>query len=146
MSLRVLSLLGLLAIGAIAGCDSEPTGGACLDGYAAESLAAQDLEALNDALDTCFSDDAAELEGQAGDLPKTMGSDARNDREVEVFYFCSDVCPDAGGVGIRYRGVEDATTCCEIGGVSYSDFAWGGFVGCAPPEADAFGEEIGCPL
>lgn len=82
-------------------------------------------------VESCFSEDPDELERQSACLPTTVGSDAAG-RELEAYYFCSDVCPDRGKVGIGLVGIDDEATCCDIGGTPIIDEAWNNYVGCAP--------------
>ncbi len=55
-----------------------------------------------------------------------------NNRLVIRQYFCSDVCPENGGWHDEYFGVDTKEYCDQIGGRSFFDAAWGGFVGCSP--------------
>ncbi|MFH1589832.1 MAG: hypothetical protein ABIB43_04665 [archaeon] len=63
--------------------------------------------------------------------PKTLGMYDKNGLTLIEQYSCSDVCPDAGGVSIVYKDVDE-TKCNEIGGVVSIDPAWGGYRGCSP--------------
>jgi hypothetical protein len=74
-----------------------------------------------------------ELAEQARCLPLSLGVDERNGRAVELVYQCSDICPDAGGVLIRYANTSKED-CCAVGGYPWHDYAWGGYRGCTPPE------------
>lgn len=143
-SVCAAALSGLMAALSITACGDGGGGGGggggkpgdscdCLKSYSANELSAEDIQRLQDeGLPKCFSDDVEELESQAQCLPFEVGEDPSTGAMVEVFYFCSDVCPDAGGVGIRYAGIQDKGACCAIGGDPLVDPAWGGFVGCAP--------------
>lgn len=55
---------------------------------------------------------------------------------IEVYYFCSDLCPDYGHVGIRFSGINDTPACGAIGGIPLRDPAWGGFEVCVPSAID----------
>lgn len=113
--------------------------------YGGESLDEQAISCLADeGLDACFGGSASSLESSASDLPIDVGTDARNGLTLEVFYSCSDVCPDAGWVGIRYKDVIEES-CCSSGGIPGYDFAFGSYIGCAPPEA-TFGDIKPCAL
>lgn len=61
--------------------------------------------------------------------PSTIGT--FNGSPVEEQYFCSDVCPDAGGILIVFQDV-DAEECLEMGQDPWYDPAWGGYLGCRP--------------
>lgn len=88
-------------------------------------------------------------------LPFSLGTDARTGRKLVLRYFCSDLCPDNGQVLLRYEELPDSNVrdsniltmpgsaelhtrriadCCQLGGLPTRDYAWGGYVGCAPPE------------
>jgi len=67
-------------------------------------------------------------------LPLTLGNDARNGKAIEVSYHCSDVCPNQGGILVRYAGNISEEECCKHDGYPRHDFAFGGYLGCAPPE------------
>jgi hypothetical protein len=147
------SLVLLCSIAAsVAGCvdDGTPDPGdpalercACVEDLAAEALTPDAIAALPDQIGACLRDDPAELEADAeACLPVTLGVDARNDLDVVVSYYCSDVCPDAGGIHVAYASVAE-DECCAAGGVPNYDFAWGGYVGCFPPETPG-GEPEAC--
>jgi len=57
-----------------------------------------------------------------------------NGKVIVRKYFCSDVCPQAGGYYTVYYGVKTKDECTQIGGISKIDPAWGGYIGCAPTE------------
>lgn len=113
------------------GC-GDPAVVACLQRYAFERLSESDVERIAvDALAKCFATDKAALALQARCLPLNMGVDRRNGRAVTLRYFCSDLCPDAGGVLPMYLGVTNVEQCCELGGFPFKDPAWGHhFRGC----------------
>lgn len=46
--------------------------------------------------------------------------------------FCSDVCPDAIRWDIKYYGITTKEECEALAGKPLYDYAWGGFIGCAP--------------
>lgn len=46
--------------------------------------------------------------------------------------FCSDVCPDATRWDVKYYGITTKEECEVFAGKPLYDFAWGGFIGCAP--------------
>jgi hypothetical protein len=86
-------------------------------------------------LPACFHiGDPAALDMERTCLPSVVGQHAGDGRDIEVYYFCSDVCPDYGRVGIRFAGIEDTPSCCAIGGIPLRDPAWGGFEACVPSE------------
>lgn len=63
----------------------------------------------------CFAEDQAEFAEQAeACLPRDLG-------------------PDAGGVTIAYAGIGESN-CCDEGGQPGFDPAFGGFLGCFPPQ------------
>ena len=100
----------------------------------AESLTSSQIAALDDALDTCFSQgDPVALDTESECLPYALGADQRNQTQLEVVYFCSDLCPENGGVWIVYQDVQEAD-CQDLGGEPVQDFAFGIYIGCVPPE------------
>jgi hypothetical protein len=110
---------------------------ACIDSYGSSSMSSEQIMTLIDeGLNKCFNRrDKHALEKSASCLPHTIGRDTRNDQELEVYYFCSDVCPEYGDVGVGYKGVT-REPCCAAGGVPSFDPAWGNFIACVPPEMD----------
>lgn len=108
----------------------------CLDAYSSESLGEDELKKLRDeGIPTCFhKDDPVTLDMERACLSSGVGQHAGDGREIEVYYFCSDLCPDYGRVGVRYVGISDTPSCCAIGGIPLRDPAWGGFEACVPSE------------
>lgn len=117
--------------GSISACD-------CLVSYGGPSMGDDALMTLRDkGLKACFhNDDLAVLEMESTCLSSVVGQHAGNGHDIEVYYFCSDLCPDYGHVGIRYSGIMDTPACCAIGGIPVRDPAWGGFEACVPSEID----------
>lgn len=66
------------------------------------------------------------------DYPKVLGTYSKNGLTLIETYFCSDVCPDSGGVSIVFENIRSKEKCAEIGGKDFIDPAWGGYIGCAP--------------
>lgn len=66
------------------------------------------------------------------DYPKVLGVYSKNGINLIERYFCSDVCPDAGGVSIVFEGIGSKEKCEEVGGKVLIDFAWKGYRGCEP--------------
>ena len=91
------------------------------------SLTDADLQEVAHQLDQINSDN---LHINPQDYPKTLG--IYNSRVLELNYFCSDVCPGSGSVGLYYRGISTKTDCDVIGGKNVIDPAWGGYRGCSP--------------
>ena len=108
----------------------------CLASYGGTSLGESELVRLRDeGLTKCFhQNDPAALDGERACLPSIVGQYASNGHDIEVYYFCSDVCPEYGRVGIRFAGVKDNASCCAMGGAPLHDPAWGGFEACVPSE------------
>ncbi|HRI67848.1 MAG TPA: hypothetical protein PK156_26605, partial [Polyangium sp.] len=118
--------------------DSGGFGCECLEAYASPSLDEAKLQRLRDeGLSTCFHvDEPATLESEQACLPQIVGQHGGNGRDIEVYYLCSDVCPEYGRIGIRFVGIKDTDACCAIGGIPVRDPAWGGFEACVPHEID----------
>jgi hypothetical protein len=115
----------------LADCSDAPLR-ACLAPLVKPLLGASDMRAL--ASSRCFKNGGAEVLRQAGDcLPLRAGVDAMRGKELRFSYFCSDVCPDYGGVSLRYFDVS-ASECCKLDGEPERDAAWGGYKGCSPAE------------
>lgn len=136
------------------GAGSTGTGGAnnsacaCLAPYGGPSLGDDALLTLRDeGLPMCFHEnDPALLDMERICLPSVVGQQAINGRDIEVYYFCSDVCPDAGHIGIRFSGIKDTPSCCAINGIPLLDAAWGGFEACVPSAIDPMVPWVGkCP-
>ena len=69
---------------------------------------------------------------QAGDcLPLLAGTDAKRHKDLVFVFYCSDVCPDQGGVMLTYEHVSEEE-CCKLEGEPFFDGAWGGYRGCSP--------------
>ena len=108
----------------------------CIAAYGSASM---DLAALVKLRETgipaCFHVRNPErLEREAACLPRIVGKHARNERDIALYYFCSDLCPDQGRVGITYAGIEGISSCCAIGGAPILDPGWGGYEACVPQE------------
>lgn len=117
---------------------SSPAACDCIAAYGSPSMDEAALKKLQDeGLPACFpSADKEKLAEAASCLPQIVGQHAVNGKDIHVYYFCSDVCPDYGGVGVAFAGIKDVDACCAIGGIPLRDPAWGGFQGCVPPELD----------
>jgi hypothetical protein len=66
------------------------------------------------------------------DYPIVLGPFSENGLILIERYFCSDVCPDYGGVSIVFQNITSREECAKVGGKDLIDAAWGGYVGCAP--------------
>lgn len=64
--------------------------------------------------------------------PKVLGVYSKNGLVLVEIYFCSDVCPLYGGVGIYYQNISTKEECAKINGKDVIDPAWGGYRGCTP--------------
>jgi hypothetical protein len=64
--------------------------------------------------------------------PITLGRYSKNGIVLVERYFCSDVCPDAGGVSIYFENITSEEQCSAIGGRPIINPAWRSFSGCAP--------------
>lgn len=141
---------GLLCVGATFfgvttnGCSSDAAC-ECIQSYGKPNMTSEDITRLiQEGIKTCFNvNDPEALEDQSSCLPANVGTDARNGKSIAINYSCSDVCPDAGGINVMYSGVSEAD-CCAAGGVNARDFAWGGYIGCLPPEV-GWSETKPCP-
>ena len=106
----------------------------CLACHRAYSFTCEEILALEQVLDECFTtDDSYVLEGEALCLPYSIGADSRNGLTISFLYFCSDLCPDYGLVYFIYSGVDEED-CERIEGIPLHDPAWGGYIGCKPNE------------
>src|SRR5262245_19148467 len=75
----------------------------CVQQYGSSAMDSASIQKLsNEGISSCFGKDPAELEKQAACLPTVVGQDAQNGRDIQVYYFCSDVCPEGGYVGVAY--------------------------------------------
>ncbi len=121
-----------------AGGGSASSSCECIAAYGGDALDGAALIKLRDqGLSACFHTmDPATLDMERSCLPFIVGKHAGDGKDIDIYYFCSDVCPNYGHVGIRYAGIEDAPACCAIGGVPLLDPAWGGFEACVPKEID----------
>lgn len=99
-------------------------------------MGAAELQRLkSEGLSACFHrDEPMTLDVERKCLPHTIGQHEGDGRDIEVYAFCSDLCPDYLHVGIRYSGISDTVTCCAIGGIPLRDPSWGGFEACVPAE------------
>ena len=66
------------------------------------------------------------------DYPMVLGSYSENGLILIKQYFCSDICPDNGGVDIVFQNIRTKEDCAKVGGRDLIDLAWGGYIGCAP--------------
>ena len=121
----------------LGGCDDPHTDDPC---ECVEAIAAEDdrspdaVLGWTDRVRGCFADDQAVFAEQAeACLPRDLGPDDANGLSLVARYTCSDVCPDAGGVTIAYAGIGESN-CCDEGGQPGFDPAFGGFLGCFPPQ------------
>jgi hypothetical protein len=104
----------------------------CLAPFVKPQLTAADILALETA--SCFKNGRDGVLAQAGDcLPLRAGVDTHLRKTLLFAYYCSDVCPDQGGVELTYENVS-ADECCKLGAEPFFDPAWGGYRGCEPAE------------
>ena len=107
---------------------------ACLIEYQQNVISPDDMQQLVHAIPGCFTtEDPFALEREASCLPFELGIEERTGFPLEVVYFCSDVCPHYGFVLIRYIDVG-ADECDDLSGEAMYDPAWGGYIGCIPPD------------
>jgi hypothetical protein len=108
----------------------------CIVDYGGPSLDEVALRKLRDeGLPACFhQEDPAMLDMERACLAKIVGQHVGDGRDIEIYYYCSDLCPDYGRVGIRYTDIKDDAACCALGGAPLHDPAWGGFEACVPSE------------
>ena len=66
------------------------------------------------------------------DYPIVLGPFSENGLILIESYFCSDVCPDYGGVSIVFQNITSKEECAKVGGKGLIDPAWGRYGGCAP--------------
>lgn len=66
------------------------------------------------------------------DYPIVLGIYSENGLVLIEKYFCSDLCPENGGVSIVFQGINSKKECAKIDGQDLIDPAWGGYIGCAP--------------
>lgn len=125
---------------ALADCSSAELRG-CLEPFVKPTLDASDIRRLASAA-RCFSIYGTDLLHEAGEcLPLRVGTDAKRGKELAFVYYCSDVCPDQGGVSLTYNQVS-VDECCKLDGEPFYDPAWGGYRGCSPAEEAADGGEL----
>jgi len=105
----------------------------CLREYRSHSFSSEALASLGSEIKTCFD---CNLTDWQMCLPFNMGTDERNDMELEVDLTCADICPTYTFVFIRYENV-DVSYCQDLGGVEVRTPGWNKYVGCAPPENPA---------
>ena len=48
---------------------------------------------------------------------KRIGLDKRVGKIITEYYYCSDICPDYGHVGLQYEGIINTDECNKINGV-----------------------------
>ena len=104
----------------------------CLSKYAFDELDESALRQLSVGLKECFARDARLREEQATCLPIELGRDRASGLPVVARYFCSDICPDQGGVFLTLKGKLGKAACCKLGGAPFIDPAFGGYRGCMP--------------
>ena len=105
----------------------------CLKEYRSHAFESEDLISLGGEIKECFDCDTTDW---TMCLPFNMGTDGRNDMDLEVNWTCADICPTYTFVFIRYENV-DVGYCQDIGGVEVRTPGWNKYVGCAPPENPA---------
>ena len=66
------------------------------------------------------------------DYPIVLGSYSENGLILIERYFCSDICPNYGGISIVFQNITSKEECAKVGGKDLIDPAWGGYIGCAP--------------
>lgn len=113
----------------------------CLEPFIKPTLDASDIRRLASAA-RCFNIYGTDVLHEAGEcLPLRAGTDAKRGKELVFVYYCSDMCPDQGGVSLTYNQVS-AEECCKLDGEPFYDPAWGGYRGCSPAEEAAAGGEL----
>jgi hypothetical protein len=105
----------------------------CLQPLSFETLGASALARVQREGEACFSKDPAVLRRQSSCLPLLMGEDAQGRGKVSMKYYCSDLCPDQGGVVAEFEDLRNVEACCAAGGQPILDGAWGGFRACVVP-------------
>jgi hypothetical protein len=106
----------------------------CLQPLAFETLSASALARVQREGEACFSKDKAVLGRQSSCLPLVMGEDAQGRGKVSMRYYCTDICPDRGGVVAEFEGPRSLEACCAADGQPVLNFAWGGgFRSCVVP-------------
>jgi hypothetical protein len=66
------------------------------------------------------------------EYPVVVAAVASSNLTLIERYYCSDLCPEYARVVLIYGGISSVEECKEQEGVSLTDIAWGGYVGCAP--------------
>ena len=115
--------------------------GRCVGRYARPRLTPADIRRFNtQGRNDCFGRGGPQkLAEQGRCLPLPLGVDERNGKTVEVIYGCTDVCPDLGGIFVRYANIAPAD-CCALGGYPNPTPSRSGYHGCAPPEVTVYGQ------
>ncbi len=109
----------------------------CLSPLIKSELRPSDIRDL--ASEQCFARGGAEVLRQAADcLPLHVGTDAKRHKELKFAFYCSDICPDQGGVSLVFEDVSESE-CCSIGGEPSIDPAWRSYSGCYPMESALLG-------
>ena len=88
----------------------------CLQPLAFETLSSSALARVQREGEACFSKDKAVLQRQSACLPLVMGEDAQGRGRVVMKYYCTDICPDRGGVVAELDGPRSLEACCAAGG------------------------------
>jgi hypothetical protein len=112
--------------------DGEPCCGIldCLREDRSHSFTSEELTSIGSEIKDCFDCDITDW---TMCLPFNMGTDSRNDMDLEVNWTCADICPTYTFVYIRYENVHESY-CQDLGGVEVRTPGWNKYVGCAPPE------------
>jgi hypothetical protein len=105
----------------------------CVARFAKPRLSTADIRDFASTGGTCFATQKEILWQQRRCLPLTLGTDVRNGMELEVAYFCADLCPEYGRILLQYRDVA-GRDCCRRGGYPVSFGAPIRSSWCAPPE------------
>lgn len=75
--------------------------------------------------------------------PIILGTYYKNGLTLVEKHYCSDYCPgDRGRVYIVYQNINTKSECNEVNGLTITDSAWGGFVGCRPKIENSVIEKI----
>lgn len=141
--------VALLAL-ACAGCGArsglpELDACTCLDPWVKPFLDEHDILLLaTEARATCYPrpgrEDMPEWErARYRCLPALVGIDEQSGLPVEMYAWCSDLCPGNRYVGLRYRDVFEEE-CAATGGIADHEYAFGFFSGCRPPAAVPAGD------
>jgi hypothetical protein len=104
----------------------------CLAPLVKANLGPSDIRAL--AAQQCFVPGGAEVLRQAADcLPLRVGTDAKRHKELKFAFYCSDICPDQGGVTLVLDDVSESE-CCKLEGEPSIDAFGRTYRGCRPWE------------